>query len=736
MLKRMLLLFTILLASVSTANADYVIIRININQLNFIPNAIPGIPGGNVGGVPGGNVGGVPGGNVGGVPGTAIGGLPGNIAGGQQLGMPGAAFIGFFPGGMGAGGGFPPPPPPPGGDPSAQPGGPPGGLPPFMAEDPNARYLSGVVEMRNFSKPAPTPFGLVFKYDHDWGTNNWLILSPLAPYFMGQFDSKGFWAEFNPEFNKAKSSKNVEDLLHLARRCLSLGKLSAFHRVMDEVVKLNPKHLNVKNYQKIQRDLAKPFTTEDPAQRELIEKWREEKYRAHTSKKGHYRIYAQIISSDRNTEKVIERRLAMFEDVMETFYYWFAVQRDNTTLPAMPKYILPVLLTGSKTDLNDRRLQWGNEPMTTEGFTPRRDNVIIMPARIRENDATFMDYERILDEKIREANSKFAEMGIRVTMTKENLLSGKITEATKEAGKGAAFIAIAQTAVALWHSLQLESERHAVTHEGVRQLLTASNMFPRNVQTPEWLVVGMASLLETPAGAVHPTIGSPSWTHLVNFKHYRNAKMLENPAQVMQQVVSDTFFHEARRLAKQANESPNEKSIAAAKESWELASSTAWALVYYLSQSNRLDHFFKYGKELDKLPRDLDLSSAIMESCLAKAFDIPDTRDPRRINRSRFDALAANWFEVMQGANLDHPKLQGHFEKMRAMRSNTAMPGGAAPMPNPGGMPPVPGVVPPMPGQGGNPGGANPGNPGFVAPNPGGAQPPPRLPPGKGAGAG
>ncbi len=714
MLQRMLLLLAMLLGA-STAHADYVIVRINVNQMNFIPMAPPGfaggVPGANVGAIPGANVGGLPGANVGGVPGALLGGLPGNIAGGA-LGTPAAAFIGLFPGGGIGFGGVQPQP----GEPNPMPGG----LPGIMAEDPNAKYITAVLEMRNYSKPVPTPFGLVFKYDHEWGTNNWLLLSPLAPMFVGQFEAKTFWAELNPELSKAKAAKNVDDLLHLARRCIAHGKLSTFHRVMEDVVKLDPRHLNVKNYLKVQRDLAKAPTAEDPAQRELIDRWREDKYRTHTSKKGRYRIYAQIVGSDRATEKNIETRLAMFDDVLETFYYFFAAQRDNTMLPAMPKYILPVLLTGSKTELANRRLHWGNEPMTTEGFTPRRDNVIIMPAKVRENDAIFMDFERILDEKIRSANEQFAEFGIRVTMTKENLLSGKINE-SKEAGRAAAFIAIAQTAVALWYSQILEAERHAVTHEGVRQLLTASNMFPRNVQTPDWLVVGLATLLETPAGAVHSTIGTPSWTHLVNFKHYRNAKVLENPSQVMQAVVSDKYFHEARRLAKLADGSPNEKSIIAARESWELASSTSWALVYYLSQSNRLDHFFKYGKELDKLPRDLDLSSAIMEGCLAKAFDIADARDPRRINRTRFDALAANWFDVMQGANLAHPKLQGHFERMRAMRAGTTIPGGVISMPAPGGVvPPNPAIVPPVPGQPVNPGGPA----------------PPRVPAPPGSGAG
>ena len=157
-------------------------------------------------------------------------------------------------------------------------------------------------------------------------------------------------------------------------------------------------------------------------------------------------------------------------------------------------------------------------------------------------------------------------------------------------------------------ALEDGAERHTITNETIKQILIASEMFPRNVQIPDWMIEGLAAFFETPSNAVYPSIGGPSWLHLVSFKHHMKVTKKfdrENSKNVLYKVVTDGYFSDARKFAAEAQDQPtNVNAQYAAKEGWELARSSSWAFVYYLAQKGKLDMLFNYGKELDKLPRD------------------------------------------------------------------------------------------------------------------------------------
>src|SRR5205814_2459073 len=128
-------------------------------------------------------------------------------------------------------------------------------------------------------------------------------------------------------------------------------------------------------------------------------------------------------------------------------------------------------------------------------------------------------------------------------------------------------------------ALEEDAEVAAVSHEGTRQLIAASKLLPRTVAAPEWVEFGMASLFETPKGAAWPAVGRPSstlddqYSYLAKFKQLAKAKKKELPVDALKSVVTDGYFHQAARAAKDKQKSALIK-----------ARTLSWSLTYFLSQ--------------------------------------------------------------------------------------------------------------------------------------------------------
>ncbi len=78
----------------------------------------------------------------------------------------------------------------------------------------------------------------------------------------------------------------------------------------------------------------------------------------------------------------------------------------------------------------------------------------------------------------------------------------------------------------------------------------------------------------------------------------------------------------------------------------------------------------------------MDLSSGVMQGCFAKAFDMAVPNNPLLIEDYKMKNMAAHWFEMLQGANLDNVNLQAFLEKERAKQSPDATQVAVAPNPN------------------------------------------------------
>src|SRR5262249_464248 len=160
---------------------------------------------------------------------------------------------------------------------------------------------------------------------------------------------------------------------HLARKALSNGNLKGFHDTMALAEVADSKNAIVKTYVAVKKKLSSPFKDEDPAQKELITELKAAGFKEFNSDPNQYRTYAQVATSDTQTPIIVRRRLAMMEDTLDTFYYWFALQDDQgrqVRQPNVPKYRLNAIVLG-KGNFEEKHVQWGQLPKVGDGFTPR-----------------------------------------------------------------------------------------------------------------------------------------------------------------------------------------------------------------------------------------------------------------------------------------------------------------------------------------------------------------------------
>ena len=220
-MKRFFIAATLVLLGASTGSANYYLIKINLNKLNFHTETVF-IPGG----------------------------------------QPGAAGPGQPPAG-----------------PGVMPKGPgnPGAAPEVPPEDPNARWIYAFVEvkgptslaMQTMIEKAPVA---IFQFENRWGAKNWYPIpgkGSTLPAVMG-FSALDPLKDFPARFTKEKKDKDksIEGLLDLARRTLQHGSMKRFHAVMKEAAEANPKHDVVVQYLRVKKQLESPFNNDDSAQAE------------------------------------------------------------------------------------------------------------------------------------------------------------------------------------------------------------------------------------------------------------------------------------------------------------------------------------------------------------------------------------------------------------------------------------------------------------------------------------
>jgi hypothetical protein len=520
----------------------------------------------------------------------------------------------------------------------------------------------------------PPPPGAAIPIDHQWGKTTYIPNHP-----KDQSDKTFLLVEYLPreplkkEHDRRlkkllKDGAGAKELVKLAFWDWSHGLLKQFHETVDELKKVDSKHSVVSKYAGIQNQLKAPLTQEDPAARSYLEELRADKYRSMVSDKGHYTLYFNLIPIPANDAQ-IKRRLARLEESLESFYYWFAFQ-DNVPVPPMPRYRLLGQLINDPEDFLKKHKSWGTVPMLADGFTPRRDNIMILSAKRVDDAYTFLV-------------AKNQEWQRTQSVNHDELVSGDVWK-HKQPNMT---LAVLQTMSVIQKAMEEESERATLSHEAVRQLLAATGLLPRNVAAPEWVQDGLASYFETPLGAVYGSGGLPSWSNLVPFKHHKS-KSSGKAREVLMNVLSDHYFQVAR--AGSAEEEPGEPSEKV-QEDWERARATAWSFVYYLNREQKMDRLFRFIDELGQMPRDLELEPRVLEACFAKAFALGSLKNALKADPAKLQELGDSWFAGMETESLELPEVEKEARRPHApapKKSGPGPKGSANPMvpPPPGGM--------------------------------------------------
>jgi len=497
-----------------------------------------------------------------------------------------------------------------------------------------------------------------------------------------------------------KAANAADTLFHVAKESLRYGLLKQFHAAMTELARLDAANDPavkayqpfLKNYQRVKDALKKAPAADDPELQSLVKELKDDGFRPVTSDQGHYVLWTKF-KDVAATNVLIKHKLARMEATLETFYYWFAMQ-ERVDQPPVPPYRLVSVMT-DPAEYQNRQVSWGVQAPVADGFTPRRDNVLFFSSK--RQDPLYTKLEANLRPVLDKLIQTFTVAGV----SQEALLTGKIWDDKQRSHAMSKEISVAETFLIVQKALEEDAERATITYEGTRQLLVASGLFPRHVDVPEWVLTGLASYFETPEMAVYPGVGLPSWSYLISFRHFQNetkAGKLTNPSEVLYNVVTDRYFTQARIAAEKAHELHDEKLELQARDDADLARCTAWAFVYHLVSNGKVDSLLKYGKEMNDLPRDLDLSEQTLQACAARAFGLGEDKNAGKLDMTnRVKNRSTEWFAQMKDLTLEMPGIETFHLKLRAEANQPkkeAPP--AAPAGQPGFGPPGNGGLPPV----------------------------------------
>lgn len=629
-MKRLILAVAVLGFTAAYTNADYLIIKVDLANVTvkLVDTSAKGPDGKGFGGgqgIKGGFGKGAAG--AAGAGGAGGGGVDGGFGAGGGLG--GAGGLGGFGGQRGGGGqgGNPPPKPDPG------PQNPP-------------MWVTANVELHAIPQSA----GGAAKIDLKWGSPTYVPLHDGAfdyQYVKKEPPARDFDKKFQKELRDG--AKDPYRLLSLASFAWNHGLAKDLYRAIDKLKQLEPKHPAVLRYEAMAKIIKTPLTGEDPALKALIDEYRTSGFRVVISEQGHYGLLTNLADNKINND-VLKRRLKQLEDCFESFFYWFTFH-ENVALPTLPNARLMAVLISEPQEFHKEHDLWGRLAMVGDGFTPRRDNIMILSSKRLDDPYQILAKNNVsLARQLKVAPGEF--------------ITGKVWE-RPESRQQLTATSIAQTMFVVQRALEEEGERVTVSHEGTRQLLAATGMLPRSVIVPEWLQSGIAAYFETPYGAIYPAAGIASWSNLIDFKFHR--PKLGTSREVLYNTLSDYYFRQARRSsADLLNNKRDEKLAEKAREDWEKARATSWALTYYLIQNKRFPNLRAYAQEVATWPRDLDLDERALVSCFARAFELGEPTEPRRLNSNLLTSFADGWFREMENVNLEVPEIE--VEALRARR--------------------------------------------------------------------
>jgi Protein of unknown function (DUF1570) len=507
-----------------------------------------------------------------------------------------------------------------------------------------------------------------------------------------------------------------KNLLTAAEWGLQRGLLTEFTNAIEELKKLDPKSAVVAAAAKVREELKNKPSADDPAAQALItEMVRRDAYRPLVSDEGHYTLLTNPGSTRSDAE--LKKKLSRLEEVYSAFFYWHAL-KGASRMP--PPYRLAVVLfdfpENKVSDFHKKHEQFNFVPMVGGGFTAQRDNVLVVASR--RMDEAYEKLSSYLQTKLDEYAIDPADLLTNVTKI---YASPQFLQQMQQAQKQPMqVLAVMQTLALCQKAMNDETELLGLSHGGVRQLIAATGIMPRNVETAEWARFGLASFFEVPAHSFYPSTGGTNWDRLVEFKALRKAKVLDQKAarDILVKTITDDYFRQAQsaRTAAEASAKDDQGLFKRkAKEDLSQAQATAWSLMHYLAIKKH-PQLERYFEELRNLPRDLAYDSKVLRDCFYRAFglmrDDPDNPNHKIVDVVKLSNLSNDWFNDAEKSFLDNMGPMSYETMAVQWRMDELKVG--RPQPGSGALPVGPGAPGGQPGQGTLPGTGNP--PGLVLP--------------------
>jgi hypothetical protein len=372
--------------------------------------------------------------------------------------------------------------------------------------------------------------------------------------------------------------------------------------------------------------------------------------------------YSLLFDAEGKSPVEVKSRLSRLEETYRQFYVWFALRGKE--LP-MPDKKLVALMIDKPRDFEDLSKHYDSPQRIADSFYVPRDNLIVFSAQ--RLDAAYNALDK-RSKELAQAGWNFSALvqgrgGMPATWF-------QVFQANPAAGNQE--YAANQTIALLHRVMAEEAEYAAATHQGTRQLLTASGLLPRGVVLPQWLQSGLPSVFETAktdpysqTGAYWPTYGEVNWVYMTYFKLWEQTKpvMLDSAEDALRAVLTDRYFRDA------ALDPNNPDKLIRAR-------TMAWALAYYLA-NRETTKLLRYGQELDALPRDLDVDPEAHMLFFARAFDLVDPTKPDAILPSKFRDFATEWYKEMKTRGLPAPNMVQSAETTLKERRPTLIGGKA-----------------------------------------------------------
>jgi hypothetical protein len=485
-----------------------------------------GGPGGGVPAGPGGGIPGGPGGRGGGVPAGPGGGVPAGPGGrGGDIGSPDG-------GDGGMAGGF---------------GGFGGGVAASVSTDPSKSVVV-VVPFFNLKREMlyPPPGGrgnrMMDSIQHKYGKT--FIFADNSSIQIFPIQRVTLENEVRLRHNAWIKNRVLSDGYRLCRDALTHGMLKEAFEYSRELANQVEIKKDVKPPQDVAEFVAAFKTFEStidnpPAKAGNASDWQKRVNGEAVTDSTHYSI---IHPRDIPPEE-INRRLETLEKNFKAFYLWHAMSRK--ALP-LPQSRLVVILPKTASDVERMRNGLDGSDVISDATFAKLHNVVVMsPERLDLNSRAFQNLVAPL---------------WRDGYAREELIRGiapkNVATKTAEDHARAMMLALVDKA------LEDEADFAALTREGSRQLYIASGQLPQNVNLPEWVENGSASLFQKPKGplflkegnrnimtvSMSAGYGSPNFHYRRYFQMMdRSGKLNPNRSDLLVNTISDLYFEAARK---------------------------------------------------------------------------------------------------------------------------------------------------------------------------------------------